>query len=51
MGGNEGYFDMPSENSIVEEDRSSVKDKDKNVSINLNKNFQDIMVLQQQVMD
>jgi len=35
----EGYFDLASDNSIVEEDRSSVKDKDKNISINLNKNF------------
>ena len=39
------YFEIPSEQSIVEEDRSSVKDKNKHVSINLNKNLQDIMIL------
>tara|TARA_B110000285_G_scaffold233821_1_gene308802 strand:- start:2039 stop:2155 length:117 start_codon:yes stop_codon:yes gene_type:complete len=33
------YFALPSDQSIIEEDRTSVKDKDKNVSINLNKNF------------
>ena len=33
------YNQLLSDESIIEEDRSSVVDKDKKVSINLNKNF------------